>query len=615
MCGLSAIFAKLPFQLESDISRMVSAMSHRGPDGTGIFIDEVNSSTSLALGHNRLSILDLSPDGAQPMKSSCGRYVLVLNGEVYNYREIASELDVDERPRGSFGDTAVVLAALKKWGSAALSRFNGMWALLFYDSLQGTLLVSRDRFGKKPLYFFQNESRLYFASEIKAILAVSNSKQSFNINCIVPYLTRGLLNFSDQTFFNNIFAFPAASFQIINLHDALPQEMQFTRYWLHPYEVGSMEYLPHCSYDEVRELFIDAVRLRLRSDVPVGVLLSGGLDSSAITGAISSFQSLDNISLLSVISDDSAASEETFIDCMANHVHHAVEKTNVSLAPLSLLGEVSSCSFSHDQPILGISDIAHFKMMQRAHSIGVKVLLSGQGADEQLGGYNKFFYFYLQELIRSGQYVQACKLLAQSAWNSNTLYEFRLSEARRYLSMKAFRQIDYIAPEYCDLDGVNTSYQGSYSMREWLDITSLSLPALLHFEDRNSMSVSTEVRAPFLDYRLVDLLARINPAEKFEGGWTKSIFRKAITGLVPREIQYRRDKKGFNVPEDLWMRTCYQPAMLDVFGSDMLSDSLGFLNGNKLREAYLGFVAGKGWLNGRQFMRAYALELFLRRFS
>lgn len=615
MCGLSAIISNSPVELDFDITKMVSTMTHRGPDGNGIYIDKVNNSTFLALGHNRLSILDLSLDGAQPMKSRCGRYIIILNGEIYNYREIALELDLDERPRGNYGDTAVVLAALAKWGASALSKFNGMWALLFYDSVNKTLLVSRDRFGKKPLYFSRDQSHLYFSSEIKAILAASKCKYAFNIKTIIPYLSRGLINFSCETFFENIFEFPAASFQIFDLSQEVPSSMRYERYWLHPFEKGPIGYFEPCSAEELREIFVDAVRLRLRSDVPVGVLLSGGLDSSSIVGSIASANSLENITLLSVISNDPASSEEKFVDCMSNYVGHAAKKINVSLDPLDLLSRVSTCNFNHDQPILGISDIAHLQLMSLAHSLGVKVLLSGQGADEQLGGYNKFFYFRLQEMIQNHQYLQAMKMVGQFALNSNTLYEFRISEARRYLHSKLFSQISYISRDKLSLDNIYVGYKGSYAEREWLDLVKFSLPTLLHFEDRNSMSVSTEMRAPFLDYRLVDFLAHTHPSEKFRGGWTKSIFRKAMTGMVPKEIQYRRDKKGFSVPENLWMKTCFKPHMLKVFNSDMLAGSLGIIDGDDLRQSYLEFISGKGILNGRHFMRAYAFELFLRRFS
>ena len=218
MCGICAIVSPPDETLQSRVARMVDTTHHRGPDGRGTFSERIGSSAQLLLGHNRLSIVDLTDHAAQPMKSDDGRYTLIYNGEVYNYKEIAGELGAGERPEGNFGDTAIVLAALIKWGPEALARFNGMWALLLYDRQEKTLLVSRDRFGVKPLYFYHDGAALYFASEVKAILEASGVRPSINPDVAVPYLTRGLLNFSDQTFFNGIRQFAPASYQVIDLH-------------------------------------------------------------------------------------------------------------------------------------------------------------------------------------------------------------------------------------------------------------------------------------------------------------------------------------------------------------------------------------------------------------
>src|SRR6266540_3952405 len=216
MCGISAIVSVSSDGLDTAIARMIAATHHRGPDGQGTFIDEVAAGSFLGFGHNRLSIIDLSEQAAQPMKSRDGRYVLIYNGEVYNYRELASQVDSSELPEG-FGDTAVIFAALIKSGPKALATFNGMWALLLYDAQEKTLLVSRDRFGVKPLYFYQDGEQTYFASEIKAILAASRARLPVNPDVAIPYLTRGLLNFSEGTFFRGIHQFPPASYAVVDL--------------------------------------------------------------------------------------------------------------------------------------------------------------------------------------------------------------------------------------------------------------------------------------------------------------------------------------------------------------------------------------------------------------
>lgn len=615
MCGVSAIICPPDENIQRAISSMVSMMHHRGPDGQGTFIDRVSDTVALALGHNRLSIIDLTERAAQPMRSRDGRFILICNGEIYNYKEIARDLSRQDLPENEFGDTAVVLAALIKWGPQVLTRFNGMWALLLYDVQEKTLLVSRDRFGVKPLYFYQDTRSLYFASEIKAILTASGTKLAVNPDVAVPYLTRGLLNFCDETFFTGIRQFAPASYQLIDLLE--PHAFQYSpeRFWQHPFEKGTQPVAGSVLPEEIKSLFLDAVKLRLRSDVPVGILLSGGVDSSAILGGIASLNAADGLTILSVTSDDPTANEEPFIDLMARHVDLHPQKVNVSEEPLGLLDRLSEANWFNDEPVCGIADIAYLRLMEIAKARGIKVLLSGQGADEQLGGYNKFFYFWLMTLVKGNHYIEALKTLIQSAWQSNTLYEFRLSEAIRFIGRRRLASDTFIGPAYQDRDTIDLGLQGSYAKREWIDLMKTSVPELLHYEDRMSMSQSVEVRVPFLDFRLVELLARVHPSEKFAGGWTKSIFRKAISGLVPREIQYRRDKKGFNVPEDQWMKDAFKPRTLEMFNSAMKAEDLGLIDRKRLLCLYERFITGRGYLNGRHFFRVYIFESFLRRFA
>lgn len=614
MCGISGIVSNSNDKLQQDISKMVSLMHHRGPDARGIFIDHVDNKVSLALGHNRLSIIDLTEHASQPMKSRDGRFVLVYNGEVYNYKEIARELDQEDLRGESFGDTAVVLAALVKWGPKALGRFNGMWALLFYDAREKTLLVSRDRFGVKPLYFYEDGRSLYFASEVKAILEASGAKLSVNPNVAIPYITRGLMDCSDETFFAGIREFAPASYQVIDLRQRVFRYSP-DRFWRHPFEMGELPVAGRVSPGDIKDLFLDAVRLRLRSDVPVGILLSGGIDSSAILGGISALKLTKDLSILSVVSDDSAVNEEAFIDRMTQHVKLPSRKINVSREPIPMLESMDDATWFNDEPLEAITYVAYLRLMEATKSLGIKVLLSGQGADEQLGGYHKFFYFWLMSLVKDRRYFAAMNTMVQSACKSNTIYEFRMSEALRYIDKDRLASNTFITPRYQGRDNIDIGSHDSYARREWVDLTRTSLPKLLHYEDRMSMSQSVEVRVPFLDFRLVEVLARVHPSEKFAGGWTKSIFRKAISDLVPKEIRYRKDKKGFTIPEERWMKDVYRTRMLKVFSSDMIAEEIGLIDRGKLINLYERFTGGRGCLNGRIFMHVYAFEIFLRRFG
>jgi asparagine synthase (glutamine-hydrolysing) len=595
---------------------MTTITCHRGPDATGNYVDQVADGRFLALGHNRLSIIDLSEHAAQPMTTPDGRYTLVYNGEVYNYRELARELAGRELLDVAAGDTAVVLTALVEWGADALARFNGMWALVLYDRQAQTLLISRDRFGKKPLYYYQDGDSVFLASEIKAILSATDRRFSINAHVAIPFLTRGLVDVSNHTLFEDVKQFPAAGVEVIHLdRTAWTVGSDFRRYWRHPFEMGFEPTRGAVSPGQIRDLFLDAVSLRLRSDVPVGILLSGGLDSSSILGAVAELRSLQDVAVLSVISDDREASEEPFIDAMTAHVGAEAHKFNASTDPLDLLDDLPSACWYNDGPISSLSSLTHLALMKMAKKKRVKVLLTGQGADEQLGGYNKFFYFYLLECVRQGRLLSALTTVAQFSRNSSTLAEFRLSEATRYIGRKRLAKTSFIAAAHRGRDTLDIGYNGSYARREWIDITKTSVPALLHSEDRMSMSQSLEMRVPFLDYRLVELLAGVHPSEKFEGGWTKAIFRQAIEGLVPKEIQYRRDKKGFKVPSDAWMRGDLKGRMHEMFRSELLLETAGLVESGKLLRMYEAFTEGRGHLNGRMFFRAYSLEVFMRTFS
>lgn len=615
MCGISAVLVSERDTAHVTIARMTGSMNHRGPDATGIFGDEIRPGSYLALGHNRLCIRDRSLNAAQPMRSRDGRFVLSYNGELYNLPEIVQQLRPCERPHGPHGDTEVVLAALCRWGPQALARFNGMWALLLLDLEHKTLLVSRDRFGEKPLYFHHSADGLYFASEIKAILEATQQRFKVDPDAVVPFLTRGIIDHTTETFFRGIHHFPAASYAVVNLLERPVRFPEPQRFWFHPIEKGLQAESGQVSESELRELFIDSVRLRLFGDVPFGLLLSGGLDSSAILGACAHLNALDEVVPLSMVSDNPSVSEERFIDVVARY--HGVNpiKVDVSRDIVGLLRRLDDATWFNDGPLAGLDELVQVPLMDAAVASGVKVLLVGQGADEMLGGYNKYFYFYLQSLLRERKYARAAKSLLAVARRTTLLQQFQVSEAIRYAGAFRLAKHTFIQEAHQGRDDLDLGLQVSYGDREWLDLSRLSLPTILHTEDRLSMARSVEKRVPFLDFRLVECLARLHPSEKFKNGWTKGFFREAITGLVPKEIQYRRDKNAFGLPFDEWMRGELKPIMQQMFQGTMRSEEWGFIDRARLCQQYDRFLRRRSFLNARTFFRAYAFETFLRRFS
>lgn len=621
MCGIVGVIEAggNPEAVRVRVTDMLGTIRHRGPDDSGVQVEPQGTGCILGLGHNRLSILDLSARGHQPMVSPCGRYILVYNGEVYNYLEIARELGSDPVLEVSTGDTAVVLAALMRWGTAALSRFNGMWALALYDRAEKKLLLSRDRMGVKPLYLFQDEGVLLFASEIKALLLGSRRRFRVHPPAVARYILQSITDAQPETFFEGIREVPSASYAILNLGQARLAAPVFQPFWRHPFETGALNAqtaVPDAA--EVREIFLDAVRVRLRSDVPVGILLSGGVDSSAIVGAAKTAGAIDHLRLLAVVSRDPSSNEEPFIDRMAAHVGaRHVNKFTIDLDPLDTLTSLSDACWHNDQPVVSFSAVAHGHLMRMARQIGTTVILTGQGADEQLGGYNKFFYFYLQDLVRRREWRTAAAMVAACVKNGTILGEFRLREAKRYLPFlrRGSSNTRHLGAKL-GVDGLlETGLGAGYAEREWRDVRQLSIPMLLHYEDRMSMAMTREMRVPFLDYRLVEMLARVPPSEKLKGGWTKAIFRHAMQGILPPEIQWRRDKKGFTVPEASWMRREFRPAFDKMFHGSMAAADLGLLNQEEARHLYSRFLSRDPRVNHKDVFNVYCLETWLRRFE
>jgi asparagine synthase (glutamine-hydrolysing) len=551
------------------------------------------------------------------MVSPCGRYVLAYNGEVYNYREIAAELGDDPILAVSGGDTAVVLAAIARWGNAAFARFNGMWALAYYDRFEDKLVLCRDRLGVKPLYVHRAGNRLLAASEIKAILRASEERFPIDPDVVARYLLQSTLDDTAATFFKGITALRPGTFIEHCLAERSLDGPAPVQFWKHPFERDHDQRTDSLPVREVKDAFLDAVRLRLRSDVPVGLLLSGGIDSSSILGAVKHAGEVDGLTALSVVSTDERADESHYADIAARHAGVRMVRLQIDLEPLSVLRQLEEACWFNDQPFGTMSVVAHRLLMERAHELGITVLLTGQGADEQLAGYNKFLYFHLYHLLRRHQLGALTRTLSGSLVQRTVLPHFRLSEAKRYMRWSRETGRSSLAGPY--LRDASLAYVGpgeSYEHREWLDVTSLSIPALLHYEDRMSMSWSREMRCPFMDYRLVELLAKLPPSEKLKGGWTKAIFRAAMRGLVPDEVLWRRRKQGFDVPEESWSRGPLSPAFRRLLVEEpLLAADLGFVDRAAVRAIYERYEARARTVSYKEIFNLYCFETWLRRYE
>jgi len=612
MCGISVVISENRQIVEKSLDTMVRSQIHRGPDAHMQLIYKANDKTFVGMGHNRLSIIDLSTNGNQPMESWDNRFSVVLNGEIYNYIELANELKLYQKNQSrSMSDTRVFIEAFAEWGLDTFKKLRGMWAAVIFDKQTGQIILSRDRFGIKPLYLFYDTSCLYIASEIKAIILAHGRKLNINRNAAVRYITYGLLNTDQETFFKGIRAFEPASFSVIDLN--CNYKTYTTKFWSLP----SNSNTSNSAYaaEELQQKLVESVSLHLRSDVPIGFLLSGGLDSSAILGFSKNFLSSSQQVAFSVVSNEKSLDESYYIDEMAQFAKIKSLKYNVSNNPEHLLNTITEASWANDQPLCALSDVSHLMLMRQAKNKKIKVLLSGQGSDEQFGGYNKFFYFFIFELIRNMRLLMAAKITFLSLIRSNILSEFKLGEAIRYMGSARLPAAGLIHPINTEMRNEQIGLGKSYADREQRDLFSLSLPALLHYEDRMSMWNSVEVRLPFLDHYLVEFALSLPAQAKFGCGRSKSILRKSLRGVIPDSIRLRRDKKGFGIPESQWASTLFRPTFEKMLRNEMRSSSLKILTQDGVRLAYKNFLQGKAIPNGRQMMRVLLLERFLERFS
>ena len=621
MCGIAGILSLNPDSaFDVSLSKMVDTQSHRGPDGQGCWFGRVGR-TGVALASVRLAIQDLTVAGHQPMMSPSGRQVLVYNGEVYNYLELRRDLEGLGIEFHSRCDTEVVFQALRAWGQGAFERFNGMWGLAWLDQDAGALLLSRDRLGIKPLYWHRSNGRLLFASEIKGILVGSDHRFTVNRAVVERYLLQSQIDAQAQTFFEGIEALPPASCARLDLRNPGSFTPSLHRYWTPPREPSESNGTG-ASFEAVRETFLDSVRIRLRSDVPVGVLLSGGLDSSSI--AVAAQQAAGrgaDLHLLSIVSDEPRYSEDRFIDRMVARLGSAAGTSRVRVTAERAFGLLDHVTWFDDEPVGSLSNVAHYLLMERAKELGVTVILTGQGADELLCGYLKYWGFYLQSLCQRGQGFAALRVLSDLIRQGTAIPQFRISEAKRYLPrMLRPRGVDIRGPRLKEIQSSLDLGLGAGGVvgRQLADLCRFSVPALLHWEDRMSMALAREIRVPYLDYRLVTMLLPLAPEWKLREGWSKWVFRKAMEPYLPKEITWRKDKQGFVIPQGEWLKTVLQPPVTALLNSDLLTSASGLIDQAALQRRYAAYCRQSpdgGPISSSDVFKPIALELWMRRFE
>ena len=576
MCGIGALYSAHGNLSAETLLAVRKAVGYRGPDDEGVACFPVGGQ-ELALVHQRLSILDLTAAGRQPMAAADRGCWITYNGEIYNYLELREELRAAGHAFATQSDTEVILAAYRQWGRDCLHRFNGMFAFVLYDSPRRRLFAARDRFGVKPLYYWISpEGLVAFASEIKQFAALPGWRARVNGQRAYDFLNWGLTDHTDETLFEGVFQLRGGEAVALELSGAPSGGPggRLPAYRWYDLEGRSFSGTLAQAGEEFRRLLTDSVRLRLRSDVPVGTCLSGGLDSSSIVCVMNEVLDAHGGHALqktfSACSTVARYDERRYIDEVVRHT--AVDAHYVYPGLDGLFELLDRITWHQDEPFQSTSVYAQWHVFQLAAQNGIKVMLDGQGADEQLAGYHGFFGARYGDLLRGLRWgalwkeaLRARELhghspLATLARAANAVLPEPVRQPLRRLAGLpaadapwldlAVLRADPIDPVRATLSRHPTAVAGMVRSQ----LTAASLPMLLHWEDRNSMAHSVEARLPFLDYRLVEFVIGLPDDYKVAGGMTKRVLREGMRGVLPESIRSRVDKLGFATPEDVWIR-------------------------------------------------------------
>lgn len=602
MCGIAALFGRqLTPKVANSIQPMTSLISHRGPDDEGfVFLggglqqplvigsnstpenvykaglpytpknnrSTLNQDVKAALGHRRLSILDLSPAGHQPLCDSSQRFWITYNGEVYNYIEIRQELIEKGHYFKTQTDTEVILAAFQEWGVHCLEHFNGMFSFVIYDDKEKTFFAARDRFGVKPLYYWVSpDGFLAFASEIKQFTVLPGWKSVMNGQIVYDFLNWGTKDHTEETFFSDVRQLKGGEYLFFAVDNIGHQPLK-PKQW---YEIRPKPFQGDLEEGakQLYSLLEDAIRLRLRADVDVGSCLSGGLDSSSIVCVANKLlRNLDAANrqmTFTACSDVQRFDETRFADLVINQTGVKAQYTTPNLN--HLFEVCPELVWHQDEPFVSTSMYAQWSVFQLVKKHNVKVVLDGQGSDEQLGGYHGFFGNHFYDLFVKMRWkhlineIEASKQMHPALQPYGLLFnkltpEFLRQHLRKMLG-KTSRHSGWFDIDLLRANGRdplwNEPHRSVYH-QSLQQLTRSSLPMLLHYEDRNSMAHSVESRTPFLDYRLVEFVLGLPSHFKISQGWTKQILRESMKNVLPEPVRTRIDKLGFVTAEEDWVR-------------------------------------------------------------
>lgn len=638
MCGIAGIYSLKNRSIDIGLLRRMSkVIAHRGPDDHGYVlintskrsdykafrdydnpIDSEKNNLNLGFGHRRLSIIDLSEQAHQPMCNEDATLWIVCNGEIYNFIELKEVLKTKGHVFKSRSDTEVIIHSYEEWGLDCLNKFNGMWAFALWDERNKRLICARDRFGIKPFYYNFDGQTFVFASEIKSIIHKRNFDRQPNDQIICDYLVWGYTDHTEETFFKEIKQIPPSHYMIVD-----KRGINTKRYW--DISTDSREVIER---NRFLDLFKDSVRLRLRSDVSVGSCLSGGLDSSSVVCMMNNL-------LSEVNQPDKSKNQKTFSACWhepecdeSKYIRSVIEFVGSEghctfPKPEELIQQIDKVIWHQEEPFNTTSIYAQWSVMRLARDYNVKVLLDGQGGDELLGGYRLFLIKFLIQLMKNSSFKRF--LLEYNYFRK--LHNGGIVELLRYLikdnipqflilKIKKIEQLNWINKDllklYLRVHELPRKFQDVFLDECYDHLTKKTLPALLHYEDRNSMAFSIESRLPFLDYRLVEFVFGFSGIEKIKNGLSKWTLREAMRETLPERILSRTDKIGFDTPQNKWFRSSLRGFISDIFNSEKFM-TRKYFNPSFIRREFDYFCNGKKNIKSN-IWRCISLELWLRKF-
>jgi len=626
MCGIAGIYSSTKKVENTWIKKMTSARTHRGPDDEGFLavtketnecyhltgsdskvsgpkIYSFNKAAKLFLGHRRLSILDPTPLGHQPMSNRDGSIWIIHNGEIYNYQELREVLKNIGYQFRSNTDTEVLLTAYEELGEKCLSKLNGMWSFVIYDTKKNILFGARDRFGVKPLYYYIDQNYFAFASEIKALIKLPFIKKEINPKAVFCYLVLNKNDHEEEGFFKNIFEFqPSFAFYYCFSTNTIKKWRYYSLDYIDEWETFNAKRFENYA-DRTRQLVSNAISLRIRSDVPVGSCLSGGLDSSTIVCFINDILKKENIKqigekqkVFTASYDGNSIDESKWAKIVVDNTKTAWNRT----FPRSheFIEDLEDFVYIQDIPFGGTSVYAQYRVMKLARENGIKVLLDGQGGDELFTGYQTYYKVFFIEMLKAlamkdimrelgnlkNSPIKIDALFLSVSKLLTSLLAPNMHRLRAFLLRMRRAENNYLNTDFWNENSKRLQMAKSQPitcLNEMLNlyISGPKLKSLLRYEDRNSMRFSIEARTPFADdIELIEYVSKIPSVYKIHCGWSKYLMRAVTKGILHEEIRLRKDKIGFATPEYNWLNE-----NKEVFRSYITNDLGEFFKVDKIR--------------------------------